>query len=63
MKFNFNSVLVYLAIVGIFIIAVVYYQGLTADTNAVAPYAIQALALAQGRNPATFGFSDYPGNG
>lgn len=53
----------YMGLVSILVIAFVYYQGLTADVNAVGPYAIQALSLAQGRNPATFNFSNYPGKG
>lgn len=53
----------YMGLVSILVIAFVYYQGLTADVNAVGPYAIQALALAQGRDPSTFNFSNYPKTG
>jgi len=58
---KFRPFWVYLGIAGILIIVLVYSQGLATDATAVGPYAIQALALAQGRNPATFGFSNYPG--
>lgn len=51
----------YVGLLSILIIAVVYYQGLTADVNAVGPFIIQGAALAQGRNPQTFNFSNYPG--
>lgn len=51
---------VYMGLVSILVIALVYYQGLVSDVNAVGPFAIQGLSLAQGRNPSTFNFSNYP---
>jgi hypothetical protein len=53
--------LFYLALISLFIVALVYYQGLTSDVATVAPVAIQLGALAQGRNPYTGAFSNYPG--
>lgn len=50
----------YLALIGILVIAVVYYQGLTADVSAIGPYLVQFGSLAQGRNPYTGNFSQYP---
>lgn len=50
----------YAGLVSVLIIAFVYYQGLTADVGAIGPFVIQAGALAQGRNPQTFNFSNYP---
>ena len=55
-----NPFWIYMGLVSILIIALVYYQGFTADANAVGPFGIQALALAQGRNPSNFNFSNYP---
>ncbi len=51
---------VYLFAISILVIAVVYYKGLSTDVAAVAPFAIQAGNLAQGRNPYTGSFSSYP---
>lgn len=50
----------YMALVSILVIAFVYYQGLTSDVNAVGPYLIQLGSLAQGRNPYTGAFANYP---
>lgn len=51
---------VWVGIISLAIVSFAYYQGLVADVNAVGPFVIQAGALAQGRNPSTFNFSDYP---
>lgn len=58
---NINPFWVYMGLVSILVITLVYYQGLVADVNAVGPFAIQALGLAQGRNPTNYNFSNYPG--
>lgn len=51
---------VYMGLVSVLVVALVYYQGLVSDVNAVGPFGIQALALLQGRSPTSFNFSDYP---
>ena len=56
-KFGFWT---YIAIIFILVIAVVYYQGLTQDISAVGPYVLSFAELAQGRNPQTGAFSNYP---
>jgi hypothetical protein len=50
----------YVFLLSLAVIAFVYYQGLTADVNAVGPFVIKAAELAQGRNPDTGNFSNYP---
>jgi hypothetical protein len=50
----------YVALISILVIAFVYYQGLTSDVKAVAPYLVQLGSLAQGRNPYSGNFSQYP---
>lgn len=51
----------YAAIISVAVILLVYYQGLTSDVNSVGPYVIKLAELAQGRNPDTGNFSNYPG--
>jgi hypothetical protein len=48
-------------LISLAVIAFVYYQGLTSDAQVILPYVIQLGELAQGRNPLTGNFSNYPG--
>lgn len=57
------GILFWIGFISVLVIIAVYYQGLVADTNALGPYAIQVLELAQGRNPSTGNFSSYPTGG
>ncbi len=50
----------YVAVIGVIVILLVYFQGFKSDTNAVGPYLIQLGALSQGRDPKTGAFSNYP---
>lgn len=50
----------YVFILSAMVIAFAYYAGLTADASVVGPFVISLAELAQGRNPATGEFSNYP---